>query len=354
LLEWLSVLHPSVEEAASMMSEYSAAHVPHAERAGYWSQSVTATLFPLSADIREPSRFNGRLRRWDLATTSLSHFLTEGVRYRRERHHLKRIVDEDLLITFALRSGTEFSQGGVSLACKKDQFIVQRGSLPYQFGHADANELLVLKVRSSDLTRHVRSIDRFSTCAFDGGRGIGRLLLDTLRSLPRHLSQSDPRMHARLGSHVVELVGLALEGDERVIASGETTVKRAHLARIERFIRQHLRERGLAPEVIAAGCGISVRYLHDLFSGDGLTIGRWIRQLRLNAAHEQLSDPARRETIAEIAYRWGFSDQAQFSRHFRAQFGVTAREVRGRAVLGGPDGSGPAGTETLHRLPRHE
>lgn len=312
-----------------MTNLYSTALVPEAERAGYWTRSVTETLFPLSAEIREPSTFNGRLKQWDLETTSLSHFLTEGVRYRRERHHLKRLADEDLLITFALRSDSEFSQGGVSLHCRKDEFIVQRGSLPYEFGHADANELLVLKVKSSDLARHVRSVDRFSTCAFDARRSIGRLLLDTLRSLPGHLAETSPRLHARLGRHVIELVGLALEGDERVVNSAESTVKRAHLGRIERFIRQNLQERSLAPETIAAGCGISIRYLHDLFSRDGMTVGRWIRELRLNAAREELMDPARPETIAEIAHRWGFGDQAQFSRHYKAQFGMTPRDARG-------------------------
>jgi AraC-like DNA-binding protein len=32
--------------------------------------------------------------------------------------------------------------------------------------------------------------------------------------------------------------------------------------------------------------------------------------------------------VAEIAYRWGFGDQGQFSRHFKSHFGKTPREVR--------------------------
>lgn len=39
--------------------------------------------------------------------------------------------------------------------------------------------------------------------------------------------------------------------------------------------------------------------------------------------------------MAEIAYRYGFSDQAQFSRLFKAQFGMTPSDWRRRARSAG-------------------
>ncbi|MFC6672241.1 helix-turn-helix domain-containing protein [Marinobacterium aestuariivivens] len=39
----------------------------------------------------------------------------------------------------------------------------------------------------------------------------------------------------------------------------------------------------------------------------------------------------RQRDPAEIAYRWGFADQAQFCRAFKARFGCTAREARAAA-----------------------
>jgi AraC-like DNA-binding protein len=312
------------------MKEYCASAVPRPDRAVYWARSVTETLFPLSADIREPARFDGRLRRWELGALSLSHFVTGGVRYRRERHHLPRLGEEEVLVSFSLRSETRFDQNALSLRFGREEFIIQRGGMPYEFGHAEANELLVLKVKAEDLSRRVRALDRFAPLVFDAGRGVGRLLLDTVRAMPERLAQTDARLHGRLGGTLLELLGLALEGDERVLASGETTVRQAHLGRIEMFIRQNLHRPALSPEVIAAGCGISVRYLHELFSQRGRSVGSWVRELRLLAAREQLCDPSRRETIAEAAYRWGFGDQAQFSRLYRAQFGETPRDTKRR------------------------
>lgn len=45
---------------------------------------------------------------------------------------------------------------------------------------------------------------------------------------------------------------------------------------------------------------------------------------------EDLTNPADRRGIGEIAYARGFTDQAQFSRAFRARFGVPPKEARGR------------------------
>ena len=83
--------------------------------------------------------------------------------------------------------------------------------------------------------------------------------------------------------------------------------------------------------MIARGCGVSTRYLHELFRDTGQTVRSWIRDQRLMACREALEDPNNVETAAEIAYRWGFGDQTQFSRVFKAEFGVPPGEFRENA-----------------------
>ena len=104
-----------------------------------------------------------------------------------------------------------------------------------------------------------------------------------------------------------------------------------HLTRIEAFVRKNLANSELDPETIARGCGISTRYLHELFRDTNQTLGSWIRDQRLAACRETLRDPSNRQTVAEIAYRFGFGDQAQFSRTFKAQFGLPPKDYRERA-----------------------
>ena len=80
--------------------------------------------------------------------------------------------------------------------------------------------------------------------------------------------------------------------------------------------------------MIASACGLSVRYVHKLFSSTPYSLGEWIRLQRLEAVNRGLIDPGCRLSIGELAMRWGFSDQAQFTRSFRRHYGCTASSVR--------------------------
>ena len=54
-----------------------------------------------------------------------------------------------------------------------------------------------------------------------------------------------------------------------------------------------------------------------------------IKRRRLARAFHDIASPSpRAPKIAEIAYRWGFRDQAGFSRSFRDMFGASPSETR--------------------------
>ena len=101
-------------------------------------------------------------------------------------------------------------------------------------------------------------------------------------------------------------------------------------SRIQRFIDDHLSDPALGPAEIAAKAHISVRHLHRLFSSTGSTLGDSIRMRRLEQCRNDLANPRLRgKTITEIAFSWGFSDSAHFSRFipsFRA--GLSAEDAR--------------------------
>jgi AraC-like DNA-binding protein len=62
-------------------------------------------------------------------------------------------------------------------------------------------------------------------------------------------------------------------------------------------------------------------------------VAQHIREQRLIAARDllQMPDPG---PLSDVAYRFGFSDQAQFSRLFKAMFGQTPSGFR--AAQSGP------------------
>jgi AraC-like DNA-binding protein len=168
---------------------------------------------------------------------------------------------------------------------------------------------------------------------FDATQGGGGLFADMLELIPRRVENQSEQLRTTIGRQLVELLVLALQEDERTLTAGGTAVRAAHLSRIEACVRRRIGDSSLDSETIARACRISVRYLHELFRDADTTLGGWIRDQRLEACREALGDPFGNETIAEIGYKWGFSGQAQFSRAFRAQFGVPPRDYREQALM---------------------
>ena len=107
------------------------------------------------------------------------------------------------------------------------------------------------------------------------------------------------------------------------------------------YIEAHLGDPTLTPERVARACFISTRYLHRVFSEEGISVCDWIRGERLARCRRDLLDPAlANEPIAAIAARWGLPS-AHVSRLFRAAYGCSPRDFR-RRTRGAIAPTGPA------------
>jgi AraC-like DNA-binding protein len=303
---------------------------PPASRSTHWHQAIAETYFPLDLIFQESDNFNGNLTSWFFGDVSLSRLTASPTLYRRLPRHLVAERDEQFLVTVPARSEVNFSQCGKSVRCNPGGFILERSDEPYEFSHASDADLWVVKVDAKKLAGRIRAPDRFCSLQFDASSGAGGLFTDMLHLLPQRFDAMTAEARSTVGQQLVELLVLSLQADERTLTSANSSVREAHLTRIESFVRQSLGDRELDPETIAGACGISTRYLHELFRDTNQTLGQWIRDQRLAACHQDLADPGNRQSIAEIAYQWGFSDQAQFSRNFRNHFGLSPTEFRSR------------------------
>jgi AraC-like DNA-binding protein len=302
------------------------------DRSRHWHETIASAYFPLDLKFADADRFAGELNLWDLGDVSLSRLSSQPLEYRRAPNHVRGERDEHYLVTIPVRSEVFFAQCGKSVRCRPGGLILERSHEPYVFSHAEPADLWVVKIPASALGARIRQPDRFCSLQFDVTRGGGALFADLLELIPRRIESQSEELRGIVGRQLVELFALALKEDARTLTSGGTAVRSAHLARIEACVRGRLGDSALDSEAIARACGISTRYLHELFRDAQTTLGGWIREQRLQACREDLGDPASNRSVAEIAYRWGFSGQAQFSRAFKSQFGLPPREYREQAL----------------------
>ncbi len=312
----------------AMAISITTAGIDAASKSTHWHQSIANTYFPLDLKFRDAGRFEGEIAGWSLGGVSLSRLRSQPLMYRRSPRHLVNEQHEQLLVTIPMKAEVGFSQCGSHVRCGKGSFVLERSYEPYDFYHEQPADLWVLKVDVAALENRIRAPDRFCGMRFDATSGAGGLLSDMVRNVPnRHETMSDG-VREHVGHQLIDLLALSLTGDERTLETGRSAVRDAHLHRAETFIRSNLYERDLTPETIADNCGISVRYLHEIFRDTNQTLGQWIRELRLKAAHDDLGNPNNSQSIADICYRRGFGDQAQFSRLFKQRYGYTPRDYR--------------------------
>ncbi|MCY1417473.1 Transcriptional activator FeaR [compost metagenome] len=103
----------------------------------------------------------------------------------------------------------------------------------------------------------------------------------------------------------------------------------------QQLIDRSLSEPNLTPLSLAKQLNISVRQLYRLFEEQGDSVCRFIQRSRLKRSAADLSNPRlRNESITDIAFRWGFTDSAHFSRTFKKHFEQSPREYRASAMQG--------------------
>jgi AraC-like DNA-binding protein len=311
-----------------MQASYATTDIPRHSRRQFWQDVVSRTYFPLELRFARAGDFHGSLGAWSLGPVSVSRNVSDGLLYKRHPHHLLAEREESYLITVPDHGEIRFVQDGSDVQCRPGSFLIERSHLPYEFSHRDPAALWVLKIPSAVLRARIACPERLATLQFDAKHGIGAVFVDMLRLVGTRIDEMNEPARAMTGRHLIDLLAMAVEADERVLVGHSSSVRNAHLHRCEHFIRTHLDDVGLAPQMVADRCGISLRYLHQIFEAEGITVCSYIRNQRLAMCDTMLRDPACRNSIAEIAYRWGYGDQAQFSRNYRSRFGRTPSEAR--------------------------
>jgi AraC-like DNA-binding protein len=311
--------------AMSIMA-HSTTRLPPAARAGHWNSVIAQTYFPLQLTFRDAATFDGQLQHQTLGDLSLSRLQTEPVQYERHPRHIAGTAEEQYLITIPRRAPVEFRQMGREVRCDPGGFIIERGDEPYRFSYEAANDLCVLKVAKPVLSNRLRNPDRFCAQVFNGREGLGGLFT-TMAQQVQAQAPSDLAAGTVLGRQLIELLTLAIDRSSDTADVAQSTVRAAHLRRAEEVIRRNLSNPDLSPDLVAEACGISKRYLHEIFADGNGTVSKLIREERLIAARNMLQTPDP-GPMSDIAYRFGFSDQAQFSRLFKAMFGQTPSGYR--------------------------
>lgn len=99
-----------------------------------------------------------------------------------------------------------------------------------------------------------------------------------------------------------------------------------------RFMEQHASQHDLSPDHIAQGIGCSRTRLYVAFADIDSSVMAQLRELRLQRARVLIEQSARLH-VGALSWRCGFSDASEFSKQFRARFGLAPTDWHRQAWM---------------------
>ncbi|GGJ32052.1 helix-turn-helix domain-containing protein [Pseudomonas avellanae] len=297
------------------------------ERAEFWQEVVCNTFVPLSCAFSDRNNFQGRLRSHSIATLSLVDVQACRQTVVRDAARISRSDDEFVLVSLALEGRAQVSQEGREAILEVGDFAIYDTRRPYRLHFGSAFRQTVVQIPRKSLQQRLCNLEYLTALSMSRDNPLNGLVFDFFTGLAALENRVGETQQVRITEQGLDLLAMALS--ERVKGQAQGSKRSALLLRIKDHIQSNLTDTTLTLPCVSARFGISTRYLNSLFHDEETSFGRYLLSSRLQHCANDLREPLLvNRQISEIAWRWGFSDVAYFSRVFRQRYGLTAREYR--------------------------
>ncbi len=304
------------------MNELSSLGVAPRDRAAWWAERVRDEFgTSQQIDVTEGAEFRIRLRSTQVSALRAVHVAGSAHRSRGEAaaaDHVRIRLQEAGSARFEVGSrSAEVSSGSLMV-------VPPHGRNDFQF--ASDYEQVSVSIPAAMLSEVCRNWSGAVMQPIATDTGAAALLAAHMRTLER-VAPSLGAEGAAMADVTVNLVAATLRAARGTCELESASLRSLHRERARNYVRLHLRNPDLCPAQVAAGIGVSVRYLHLIFSDEGDTLMRWTMQQRMERCREALVAFPQRK-ISDIALEFGFSDHAHFTRLFRRTFGMSPSDAR--------------------------
>ncbi|HEX6358396.1 helix-turn-helix domain-containing protein [Actinophytocola sp.] len=297
------------------------------ERTERWRVELAdafSQLIPEPLDEHQPDGALSGLRLGQLVT-----FQVDGTPQvvRRTRAAVRAAPGDPYKICVQVRGRATVHQDGREVVLEPGQMAIYDTGRPYDLRLERQWSCAVLAFPRNALGLPEHLITASMAHAYQLADGPGAVLADFVRSAVRRQGSIPATAASRLGEAGLHLIAGTLSETSATSCADEAAD--ALRLQILAYVRTHLADPDLSHARVAAAHHMAGRTLHRLFEHEPCTVTDYIRTQRLEAVHRDLTDPLlRNRSIATLASRWGFTDQAHFTRAFRARYGTAPSHAR--------------------------
>ncbi|WP_203673856.1 MULTISPECIES: helix-turn-helix domain-containing protein [unclassified Streptomyces] len=304
------------------------------DRAAFWHDAVSRTFVPLDVTLYEEAPSAATISTSQLDSIQISTVTAGSQTVIRSPRMIARDGREYLMLTLLHQGIAERSQDGREALVHPGQFSLSDSRRPFSKTLRQAFSFTTFHFPRSLLGVTDHDLQAVTATAFGGDEASSALLAGHLERLNRAADSLTPPQGRRLARITCDLLVCLIQERQGRLSPQAPAAADAMLIRIKEHVLRHLENPELAPADIASAHHVSVRYLHKLFEFEGITVGRWIQQQRLERCRTELArQTPHAPNVAAVAHRWGFASPSHFSRVFRLAYGTTPREWQATARM---------------------
>ncbi len=298
-----------------------------AERFEAWRQSMGVFLDPSLDDRDAATHFVGEIEGYLLDDIVFSRGRASGQKF--DRTSLKIAHDglDHYMIQLFFDGHMEMNLHGRTIRNRPGPIVGFDLGDVMDSANSDFDMLCVIvpRARLSPLLARPDSLHGLIPAADEGS---GLLLANYMRTLYRTAPMLSPTEASASAHALLDLIASAFNNAAMGKDDGYERRHQFLLLRAQQFIRDKLGSPELSPEYIAANIGVSRSSLYQVFEPVG-GIAEYIRELRLRKCLTEIVGAHSASTrVAEIGFRWGFTNPSAFARSFKQRFGQTPSEAR--------------------------
>lgn len=313
-------------------SKFTTELLPIEQRFDVWRESI-AVLYDVEMDRHAVTDdFHASVHGLLFDDLMIARCRTSAQTFDRRSLHIAQDGVDHYMLQLFMEGNQRIHRGSKGVECGPGDILVHDLASEHRAESSAFDNLSVIVPRRV-LEPLLRNADSQHGRVLKADDPLIRMLSRHIRDLYELSGAMDEIQRNSLSSVTASLIAASLNGARENHETAEASVVSAALLQAKRVIDDLVHNPELDAAMIARTAGVSRAALYRMFEPyEGVM--NYVRRRRLFGCLRDLTDRDQLyRSIAEIAFAWGFTSEAHFSRAFRKQFGMSPSDARHRGQI---------------------
>ncbi|RQW64711.1 AraC family transcriptional regulator [Vibrio viridaestus] len=291
----------------------------------YW-QNLICTTYSAPTDNKNltQGKFEGSLLVKSLGASALmTRIQSTPIEYNESD---AETYNDNYFICYSMCEVAYLTQDGSTSEQRIGDIVVYDNNKPFSYAFPKGDNQIVISVPHSIMNTKVDHIGLILNKTLKADQTLSQFIGNMIIQA-WEMEEQDNVIGDTVLFSILDVLNVAYQVVLGSINSRIASNQADNISRVEDYILSHLGDHELSVEKISFNVHMSSRTISRLFSKKGTSVMKWVWAQRLKMCHKTLLS-GQYKTVSEVAYQYGFSNMAHFSKLFKETYGVSPSNLR--------------------------